>query len=171
MSKLPLFMENVKITPGFSHGLGNAANVADRVSLENYERVAALITIYQAAADPDTITFHKATAAAAGTEDTTNAIPNWWHCEDVTVGTTADTWTKGTAVASGATIATSGTGGNVTSYYLIDIGADELPEGGVDYKFVEINMGGVGAGGNFTNIIYFLYNPRYAQAVLPSAQS
>lgn len=171
MSKLPLFMEGVKIVPGFFHGLGNAVNVADRVSLENYERCAALITINQNTADADTITFHKATAATGGTEDTANAIPNWWYCEDVTVGTTADTWTKGTAVASGATIATSAATGATTSMYLIDIGADELPEGGVDYKFVEINMGGAGAVGNFTNIIYFLYNPRYAQAVLPSAQS
>jgi hypothetical protein len=171
MSKLPLFMEGVKIVPGFFHGLGTAANVADRVSLENYERCAALITIYQAAADPDTITFHKATAATGGTEDTANAIPNWGHLEDVTALTTADTWTKGTAVASGATIATSVAAGNVTSMYLIDIGADELPEGGVDYKFIEINMGGAGNVGNFTNITYFLYNPRYAQAVLPSGQA
>ena len=171
MSKLPLFMEGVKIVPGFFHGLGDVANVADRVSLENYERCAVLITIYQAAADPDTITFHKATAATAGTEDTLNAIPNWWHLEDVTALTTADTWTKGTAVVSGATITTSAGAAASTSMYLIDIGADELPEGGVDYKFIEINMGGVGDGGNFTNIIYFLYNPRYAQAVLPSGQA
>ena len=165
------FPEQVKIVPGFFHGLGNAANVADRVSLENYQRCAALITIYQAAADADTITFHKATAATGGTEDTANAIPNWWYLEDVTALTTADTWTKGTAVASGATITTSATGGNVTSMYLIDIGADELPEGGVDYKFIEINMGGAGDVGNFTNIIYFLYNPRYAGETLLSGQA
>ena len=171
MSKLPLFMEGVKIVPGFFHGLGNAANVADRVSLENYERCAALITIYQAVANADTITFHKATAASGGTEDTANAIPNWWYLENVTAGTTADTWTKGTAVASGATIATSAGAGNTTSMYLIDIGADELPEDGYDYKFIEINMGGSGDVGNFTNITYFLYNPRYAQASLPSAQA
>jgi hypothetical protein len=164
-------MEGVKIVPGFFHGLGNAANVADRVSLENYERCAALITIYQAAADPDTITFHKATAATAGTEDTLNAIPNWWHLEDVTALTTADTWTKGTAVVSGATIATSAVGGNTTSYYLIDIGADELPEGGYDYKFVELNTGAVSDATNLVNAVYLLYNPRYAQAVLPSGQA
>ena len=171
MSKLPLFMEGVKIVPGFFHGLGNAANVADRVSLENYERCAALITINQNVANADTITFHKSTAASGGTDDDINAIPNWWYCEDVTAGTTADTWTKGAAVLSGATITTSAGDGATTSMYLIDIGADELPEGGVDYKFIEINMGGGGAGGNVTNIIYFLYNPRYAQAVLPSGQA
>jgi hypothetical protein len=165
------FPEQVKIVPGFFHGLGNAGNVADRVSLENYQRCAALITINQNVGDADTITFHKATAATGGTEDTANAIPNWWHCEDVTAGTTADTWTKGTAVASGATIATSAGAGATTSMYLIDIGADELPEGGVDYKFIEINMGGGGDIGNFTNIIYFLYNPRYAGATLLSAQA
>lgn len=166
----PMFMESVKIVPGFCHGLGNAANSADRVSLENYARCAALIIINQNAADADTITFHKATAATGGTEDTTNAITNYWYCEDVTAGTTADTWTKGTAVASGSTLATSATGSG-TSYYLIDIGADELPEGGVDYKFFEIVMGGAGPAANFTYITYFLYNPRFGQAALPSAQA
>ena len=164
------FPEQVKIVPGFFHGLGDATNVADRVSLENYQRCAALITINQNAGDADTITFHKATAATGGTEDTLNAIPNWWYLEDVTAGTTADTWTKGTAVASGATITTSAAAAG-TSMYLIDIGADELPEGGVDYKFIEINMGGVGDVGNFTNIIYFLYNPRYAGETLLSGQA
>lgn len=168
---LPLFMEGVKIVPGLSHGLGNAANSADRVSLEGYNRVAILVTIYQAAADNDTLTFHKATAASAGTEDTTNAIANWWSMEDVTPGTTADTWTKQTAVAAGSTITTSATGGNVTSYYLIDIGADELPDSVADYKFVELVTGGASAAGNFTNVIYFLYQPRYAGATMPSAQS
>ena len=165
------FPEQVKIVPGLSHGLGNAANSADRVSLENYQRVAILVTIYQANADNDTLTFHKATAATAGTEDTVNAIPNWWALEDVTPGTTADTWVKQTAVASGALITTSAVGGNTTSYYLIDIGADELPEGGVDYKFVELVTGGASLAGNFTNVIYFLYNPRYAGATLLSAQA
>jgi hypothetical protein len=164
-------MEGVKIVPGLSQQAGNVAAAADRVSLENYERVAILVTIYQAAADANTLTFHKATAASAGTEDTTNAIPNWWYCEDVTLGTTADTWTKGTAVVSGATIATSAVGGNTTSYYLIDIGADELPEGGYDYKFVELNTGAVSDATNLVNAVYLLYNPRYAQAVLPSGQA
>jgi hypothetical protein len=165
------FPEQVKIVPGLSHGLGNASNSADRVSLENYQRVAILVTIYQANADNDTLTFHKATAATAGTEDTVNAIPNWWALEDVTPGTTADTWVKQTAVASGALITTSAVGGNTTSYYLIDIGADELPEGGYDYKFVELVTGGASVAGNFTNVIYFLYNPRYAGATLLSGQA
>jgi hypothetical protein len=165
------FPEQVKIVPGFFHGLGTAANVADRVSLENYERCAALITINQNVADADTITFHKATAASGGTEDTANAIPNWWALEDVTPGTTADTWTKQTAVASGATITTSAVGGNTTSYYLIDIGADERPDSTADYKFVELVTGGGSVAGNFTNVIYFLYNPRYAGATLLSAQA
>lgn len=164
------FAEQIKIVPGFCHGLGGAANVADRVSLENYEGVACLISINQNAGNADTITWHKATAASGGTEDTTNPITNYWYCEDVTAGTTADTWTKGTAVASGSTLATSAAAAG-TSFYLIDIKADELPEDGYDYKFVEINMGGSGDNGNFTNITYFLYGPRYGQASLPSAQA
>lgn len=171
MSKLPLFMENVKIVPCFSQQAGNAAGTPERVSLENYERVAILVSIYQAAANDNTLTFHKATAATGGTEDTANAIPNWWYCEDVTLGTTADTWTKGTAVASGSTITTSANGGNVTSYYLIDIGAEELPEDGYDYKFVELVQGGAGDATNLVNAVYLLYNPRYGQASLPSAQA
>lgn len=166
----PFFMEGVKIVPGLSHGLGNAANSADRVSLENYKRVAILVSQYQAGADADTLTWHKATAASAGTEDTTNPITNYWTLEDCTPGTTADTWTKGTAVASGSTLATSA-GASGTSYYLIDIGADELPDSTADYKFVELVTGGAGAVGNFLNVIYFLYQPRYSQATLPTAQA
>lgn len=166
----PLFMEQVKIVPGYSHGLGNAANSADRVSLEGYGRVAILVSQYQAGADADSLTFHKATAATGGTEDTTNAIANYWTLEDCTPGTTADTWTKGTAVAAGSTITTSA-GASGTSYYLIDIGADELPDTTADYTFVELVTGGAGAAGNFLNVIYFLYNPRYASATMPSAQA
>ena len=162
------FMEHVKIVPGFNQGLGDAANVADRVSLEGYEGVACLITIYQAVANADTITFHKATAYTGGTEDTTNAIPNWWYLQDVTAAAPSDTWTKGTAVASGATITTSAAATG-TSYYLIDIKADELPDTTANYKFVEVNMGGSGDATNFTNISYFLYGPRYAQQTLQTA--
>jgi len=170
MSKLPLFMEAVKIVPGKSNVAGNADGTADRVSLENFERVAILVTQRQGGAGTNTLTFHKDTAAAGGTEDTANAIANYWYMADVTVGTTADTWTKGTAVASGSTISTSNTASGV-SYYLIDIGADELPEGGVDYKFVEAVLGAAGSGSNYGDIMYFLYNPRYGQATLATAQS
>jgi hypothetical protein len=168
--KFPNFMENVKIVPGLNAQAGNGAGAADRVCLKDYEGCAILVIQLQGAADSENITFHKATAASAGTEDTSNAIPNWWKLEDVTIGTTADTWTKGTAVAAGAYIATSATASGI-SYYLIDIKAEELPDSTADYDFVEFNTIGAGSGSNYIDAIYLLYNPRYAQADLPSAQA
>lgn len=81
----PLLMEGAKIVPALVGQAGNAAGAGDRVSLENYNRVAILVTQRQAAADSENITFHKATAATGGTEDTTNAIANYWYLEDVTL--------------------------------------------------------------------------------------
>lgn len=167
----PLFMESVKIVPGLSNTQASVGASADRVSLENYGRVAIFVVQRQGGAGADTLTFHKATAATAGTEDTTNAITHYWSCEDVTVGTTADTWTKQTAVAAGSTISTSASAAGV-SYYLIDIGADELPDSTADYKFVECVVGAAGNAANYLDVHYFLYQPRYATADdLPSAQS
>jgi len=168
--KLPTFIENIKIVPGLNAQAGNGAGAADRVCLKDYEGCAILVIQYQGAGDSENITFHKATAASGGTEDTTNAIPNWWKLEDVTIGTTADTWTKGTAVAAGANLATSATASGI-SYYLIDIKAEELPDSTADYDFVEFNTVGAGSGSNTIDAIYLLYNPRYAQASLPSAQA
>lgn len=168
----PFFAEQVKIVPGLSAQAGNSAGAADRVSLENYNRVAILVTQRQGAGDSENITWHKATAASGGTEDTSNGIANYWYCEDVTVGTTADTWTKGTAVAAGSLLATSAGAAGV-SYYLIDIGAEELQEGGVEYKFVEFNTAGAGSASNAIDAVYFLYQPRYGRvgASMLTAQS
>lgn len=167
----PLFMEQVKIVPALAATAGNAAGAGDRVSLENYNRCAILVIQTQGAADSENMTFHKATAATGGTEDTSNAILNWWACEDVTVGTTADTWTKQTAVAAGSNAATSA-GAAGASYYLIDIGADELPDSTAEYKFIEFNTLGAGDVGNSISAVYLLYQPRYADADgLPSAQA
>ena len=160
------FPEQVKIVPGIAYATGAGARTADRVSLENYQRVAILVQIYQTAVQTTAITVDKVTAATSGTESTGITMSNWWKCEDVTAGTTADTWTKGTAAAS----ITSSSTGSGTSYYLIDIGADELSAAGVDYDFVECELG-ASAGGNLLWVTYFLYNPRYAQATLPSAQA
>lgn len=168
----PLFMESVKIVPALVAQAGNGAGVGDRVSLENYARVAILVVQRQGAADSENITWHKATAASGGTEDTTNAIANYWAMEDVTVGTTVDTWTKGTAVAAGANLATSA-GSSGSSYYLIDIGADELPDSTAEYKFVEFNTLGNGSASNYIDAYYFLYQPRYPRvaASMLTAQS
>ena len=160
------FPEQVKVVPGLAHATGVAARTGDRVSLENYQRVAILVQIYQANAATTAITVDKVTAATAGTESTGITMLNWWKREDVTAGTTADTWTKGTAAAS----ITSSATGSGTSYFLIDIGADELSASGVDYDFVECELG-ISDVANYLWVTYFLYNPRYAQATLPSAQA
>lgn len=164
------FPEIVKVVPALGRTAGSGAGAGDRVNLENYEGVCILFWQEQGAADSENVTFHKATAATGGTEDTANAIANWYYCQDVTVGTTADTWTKGTAVDSGSYLATSATNSG-TSYYLIDIKAADLPEGGVNYNFVEFNTVGAGSGSNYISAVYLLYGPRYAQATLATAQS
>ena len=166
---LPLFMEGVKIQPGLSNQQASVTASSDRVNLALYHRVAALVTVRQAGGTATTLTFSKATTDGTSVEDTANIIENWWKLEDVTVGTTAATWTKGAEVASGSTISTS-VSATLVSYYLIDINADVLPEAGVDYKFVEINTAG-GNAANYLDVMWFLYNPRYAQAALPSAQT
>jgi hypothetical protein len=156
----------IKITPGLCHVAGNVGGAADRVSLENYYGCAALVQIYQGAVNTTAITVHKATAASAGTEDTTVTIPRIWKLEDVTAGTTADTWTTVTAAAS----VTSSSTGSGTSFYLLDFHSDELPEDGYDYKFLEVNLA-TSSASNYLWVTYFLYGPRYGQSALPTAQS
>ncbi len=160
------FGEIVKVVPALSHQTGAGARTADRVCLKNYAGCAILLSIYQGNAATTAITVDKDTAAGGGTESAGITLNNFWYCQDVTVGTTADTWTKGTAAAS----ITSSATGSGTSYYLIDIQADELPEGGVDYDFLELNCG-TSNSANYLNAVYLLYGPRYAGATLPTGQS
>lgn len=164
------FGEVVKIVPGLSNTQASVGASSDRVSLENYHGCAIFIVQRQGGAGADTITWHKATAASAGTEDTTNGINHYWYCLDVTPGTTADTWTKGTAIASGSTLSTSAAAAG-TSYYLIDIKSDELPDSTANYNFVEVVVGAAGNAANYLDVTFFLYGPRYAGSSLPSAQA
>lgn len=167
MSKLPMFMEGVKITPGYASTASNGAATGDRVSLENYQRCAILVKQTQAAADAATLTVNMYTAASGGSSSTGITLNDFWYMEDVTAGTTADTWTKGTAASS---ITTSATNSGV-SYYLIDIDAEDLFASGTSYPFIAIYHAGDGSASNATTADYFLYNPRYGEDVLPSAQS
>jgi hypothetical protein len=162
--------ETVKITPGIGHAGAGAARTSDRVSLENYAKVGILVTQFQAAGGTANITVDKHTAATGGTESTGMTLNNFWKMEDITVGTTADTWTKGTAAA---TIATSNTAGNLTSYYWIEIDADEVRtvNSTVDYKFIEVEISNGGQATNFLYVTFFLFGPRYAGNTLPSAQA
>ena len=167
MSGLPFFMEGVKIVPGLSNQQCSVAGATDRISLEGYKRVAVFIAVRQGNANATDITFHKSTTDGTTVEDTSNMMTHFWTMEDVTVGTTADTWTKGTAAATFSTSA-SGSG---TSYYLIDIGADELPDSTSQvYKFIEVNTAG-GHASNYLDVVFFLYQPRYMGATMPTAQS
>jgi hypothetical protein len=162
-----MFLENVKVVPGLAHQTGAGARTADRVGLENYAKVGILVSIYQGNAATTAITVDKHTAATSGTESTGITMNNWWKCEDVTIGTTADTWTKGTGAAS----ITSSATGSGNSYYWIEIDADELRSGtATAYKFLEVELG-VSNAANYLWVHYFLFGPRYAQAALPTAQS
>jgi hypothetical protein len=167
----PLFMEQVKIVPGLSNTQCSVGASSDRVNIAGYQGVAVFVVQRQGGGNDNTVTFHKATTDGTTVEDTSNAIANWWYCLDVTPGTTADTWTKGTAVAAGATITTSAAGAG-TSYYLIELDPAEFPDTtSQDYKFLEVVVGAAGDAGNFIDVVFFLYNPRYAGATMPSAQA
>lgn len=75
-------------------------------------------------------------------------------------------------MAAGANIATSA-GASGASYYLIDIGADELPDATANYVFVEFNTVGAGSASNAIDAVYILYQPRYSRvaASMFTAQS
>jgi hypothetical protein len=167
MSHIPIFMEHVKIAAGYARTASNAAATGDRISLENYQRCAILVKQWQAATDAATLSVNMYTAASSGSSSTGITINDYWYMEDVTAGTTADTWTKGTA---GASVTTSATGSGV-SYYILDIDAEDLFASGTSYPFIAIYHGGDGSSSNYTSADYFLYNPRYGEDVLPSAQS
>jgi hypothetical protein len=163
----PMFMESVKIVPGLGRTAANGAGTGDRVSLENYQRCAILVRQEQGGADAATLTVNMYTAATSGSSSTGITMKDFWTMEDVTIGTTADTWTKGTAAASITTSASS----SLISFYLIDIDAEDLQASGTSYPFICIYAAGDGSASNYISADYFLYNPRYAEDALPSAQS
>src|SRR5690606_2704117 len=111
------------------------------------------------------ITVDKATSNSGTNESTGITLNNWWKLEDVTVGTTEDKWTKGTA---GNSITTSAAGSGM-SYYWIEIDASELPANGINYDHVQVELGQSNSA-NLVQALYFLLEPRYAQALTPSAQ-
>lgn len=167
----PLFFEGVKIVPGLSNTQCSVGASSDRVNIGGYQGVGILVVQRQGGANDNTVTFHKATTDGTTVEDTTNAITNWWYCLDVTPGTTADTWTKGTAVAAGSTITTSAAASG-TSYYWIELDPAEFPDStSQDYKFLEVVVGSAGHASNYIDVTFFLYQPRYAGATMPSAQA
>lgn len=167
MSNLPIFMENVKIVPAYAVTASNGAATGDRVSLENYQRCGILVHQDQGGADAATLSVTMYTAATGGSSSAGITLNDWWELEDITHGTTADTWTKGTAAASITTSAT----GTLESLYFIDIDAEDLYASGTNYPFIAILHAGDGSASNTTVAFYFLYNPRYAEDALPSAQS
>ena len=163
----PMFMENVKIVPAYAVTASNGAATGDRVSLENYQRCGILVHQDQGGTDAATLTVTMYTAASGGSSSAGITLTDWWELEDITHGTTADTWTKGTAAASITTSAT----GTLESLYFIDIDAEDLFASGTSYPFICIYHAGDGSASNTTQATYFLYNPRYGEDALPSAQS
>jgi len=159
------FFEHSHITPGIAHVTGAGARTGDWVSLENYHKVGILVAIYQGNAATTAITVDKATTTAGGSESTGITMNNWWKMEDITVGTTADTWTKGTGAAS---ITSSATGSGI-SYYWIEIDADELPAAGTNHSCVQVELGASNAA-NYVWATYFMLEPRYSEALTPGAQ-
>jgi len=160
-------MEEVKILPVLDRTAANGAGTSDRVSLENYARCAFLVWQEQGGADAATLSVTMYTAATSGSSSAGITLNDFWYMADVTHGTTADTWTKGTAATSITTSAT----GTLDSFYLIDIDAEDLTSAGTSYPFVAVLAAGDGSASNYISAYALLYNPRYAEDALPSAQS
>lgn len=160
-----MFFENSHILPAIGHATGGSARSGDWASLKNYHKIGILVAILQGHSATTAITVDKATDTAAGNEDTGITLNNWWKMEDVTVGTTVDAWVKGAPAASITTPAT----GSGESYYWIEIDASELPEAGINYNAVQVELAQSNAS-NLVRAFYFMLEPRYAQALTPSAQ-
>lgn len=160
-----LFFENSHITPAIAHSTGGSARSGDWASLANYHKIGILVAISQGNAATTAITVDKATSTVPAGESTGITLNNWWKMEDITVGTTVDTWTKGAAAAS---ITTPATGAGM-SYYWIEIEADELPASGTNYNAVQVELGASNAS-NLVQAFYFMLEPRFAQALTASGQ-
>lgn len=160
-----MFFERSHITPAIAHSTGGSARSGDWVSLKNYHKVGILVAISQGNAATTAITVDKATDTVPNNQSTGITLNNWWKMEDITVGTTVDTWTKGTAAASITTPAT----GSGMSYYWIEIDSSELPAAGVNYNSVQVELGASNAA-NLVQAFYFMLEPRFEQALTPSAQ-
>ncbi len=160
-----MFFEQAHIVPGIAHQTGGSARSGDWVSLAKYGRVGILVSIYQGAANTTAITVDKATSTAPANEATGITMANWWYLLDVTAGTTVDTWVKGTAAAS----ITSSATGSGTSYYWIEIRADELPNSTQEYSAIQVELG-ASAAGNILYATYFMMDPRESEDLTASAQ-
>lgn len=166
MNPNALFMEQVKIVPAYTYNTGGSERTTDRVSLENYGKAMLLVQQYQAAASAVAITVNAYTAATSGSTSTGITLGTTWKLEDCVVGAlTTDTWTR---TAAGATSVTTSAAATGTSYYAIEINADDLTIAGVNYPFVA-GIYAAGSASNIISMIWFLYEPRYAQQALPTA--
>lgn len=162
---MQMFFENSHITPGIAHSTGASQRTGDWASLKNYHKIGILVSISQGNAATTAITVNKATDTTGTTHSDGITLQNWWKMEDITVATTVDTWTKG---AAGATITSSATGSGM-SYYWIEIDSSELPASGNNYNAVQVILGSSNAA-NLVQANYFMLEPRFAQALTPSAQ-
>ena len=161
-----LFMEQVKIVPAYTYNTQGGARTSDRVSMENYNNALILVQSYQAANSAVAITVDAFTAATSGSTSAGITFNTWWELEDCVVGAlTSDTWTRSSAAAASVTTTTSATG---TSYYAIELNADDLTISGVNYPWFAVQVAS-GSASNILSIIVFLYNPRYSQNALPTA--
>lgn len=159
-----MFFERSHFMPAL-YNTGAGARSGDWGSLAKYHKVGIFVQIVQGAANTTAITVDKADDTVPTHESTGITLANWWKLEDVTIGTTADTWTKGTAAAS----ITSSATGSGESYYYIEIDADELPTTTYNYNSVQVELG-QSAAGNLLSAWYIMLEPRYSEDLTPSAQ-
>jgi len=167
MNPNALFMEQVKVVPAWTYSTEAATHTSDRVSMENYSRALILVQSYQAANATITLTVDAYTAATSGSTSTGITFQTWWKLEDCVVGAlTTDTWTRSSAAAATISTTTSATG---TSYYAIELNADDLTISGTNYPFFALVAGAGGSASNILSVIIFLYGARYGQQALPTA--
>jgi hypothetical protein len=163
-----MLFENVHVVPAIATQTG-AAIAGDWVKLTNYNKCLILLC-EQRGADANTTAFrvNKAKTAAGGSVSTGISLANHWYVEGAatttgdigataaaTVGVT-DVWTKDAAATSHTGVATQ----NVTSWYAIEVAAEELGDG---FNWLQLNITASNAAHRLT-AFYVLYEPRYARA-------
>jgi hypothetical protein len=158
-------IEQMQIVAGFGPvDMQTAANDGDWVSLKNYNHVA--VVLFKAAGtagDDPTLTLEQATGVAGtGAKALTFTTI---HTKQGTL-TSVGTFTKVTQAA--AATYTDATSAEVAAIWVVEFDAQDLDvEGGFDC--IRARVADVGGNAQLGCLFYLLSEPRYSQAILPSA--
>ena len=156
---MQMLTENCKTMLAFPSQTGGAIT-GDWVCLKGYEK-ARLIFIEQRGANATKTIFavDKATTSAGANESAGITLKDFWYINDIAATPLLDTWTKGTAAASNAAVAS--TTQSVTCLYIVEIDPAALITTSYDFDWVQCQVASSNAAHYLTGI-WELYSPRYA---------